>query len=463
MKKIFMIIGMIATLFVLMSATIATNSSFLGNKEKGIGVEVTRAGHINIYPKTTVGVTTISNDVTFEDDITFEGDITMTDAVLTLDSTLTLKNGATITNPDSIVITEAGGIKLANNTRVNGTLTSTGAFTATSTSTLSDDITLESSATITNPDSLIFTEAAGIKLANDTFIAGALNGRAATFTGTVTALNGATITNPDSLVLTETGGIKLAGDAFVAGALTGRAATFTGTVTTLNGGTITNPDSLVLTEAAGIKLANGTRITGELNGRDATFTGTTTLAATLDGVLKATSGVVSAATANTDYLATAKYDSLRNFYASGILVDGTLAISGTPEDFKTTTTLIHVFSGIQYTKAAEDNLSFSSAYTINTASGAGDFWGAFLIQSTSAGTISTKAVSADQTYADEATAIANLPDADADNNAIGYITVEANNGADWVANTDDMTAASDCQAANFYDTTVNVFPNIAAP
>jgi len=253
MKKIFTTIIFIVLAFVIYATTIPTNSQFLGNREKGIGVEVTSGGNVKILPKSTVGTTTISGD------ITFSGDMSTSDATFTFDSTATFQNGLTFAN------------------------------------------------------------------------------------------------------------------------------------------------------------------------------------------------------------AISKYDSLRNFYASGILVDGTIAVSGAAEEFKTTTTLIHVFDGIQYSKAAEDSISFSSAYTINTGAADGDFWGAFLIQSNSAGTISTKSVSADQVYASEAAAIAALPSADTSNNAIGYITVQANSDTDWVANTDDLTAASDCQDVNFYDATVNSFPDIASP
>lgn len=144
-------------------------------------------------------------------------------------------------------------------------------------------------------------------------------------------------------------------------------------------------------------------------------------------------------------------NSLRSYVADGMLQIGTLAISAVPEKFKTTTEAIFRIGGLPYTKAATDNLVFSAADTINTGSAAGDYWGIWLVQINAAGTVSTKSPAADQVYASEAAAIAALPTADANNIQIGYITVEANNGTDWVANTDDLTAASDCQAANFYD------------
>lgn len=153
---------------------------------------------------------------------------------------------------------------------------------------------------------------------------------------------------------------------------------------------------------------------------------------------------------------------LRTYLNDGMLAHGTLAISAVPEKYKTTTTTIYTISGVAYAYVATDNLTFSAAYTINTAVGAGDFWGVFLIQIDGTGTVSTKAPAADQVYISEAAAIAALPAADAANVAIGYITVEANNGAAWVANTDDMTPASDCQAANFYNIAIKTIPAAVA-
>lgn len=129
---------------------------------------------------------------------------------------------------------------------------------------------------------------------------------------------------------------------------------------------------------------------------------------------------------------------------------GTLAISATAEKFKTTTTAAFHIGGARVTKAATDNLVFSDAYTVNDGA-SGDKWGAFLVQINAAGTISTKAVAADQAYTSEALAIAALPSVDSDNVFLGYITVESVTDTTWTANTDDLTAASDCQSANFYD------------
>ena len=146
-----------------------------------------------------------------------------------------------------------------------------------------------------------------------------------------------------------------------------------------------------------------------------------------------------------------------NLMGDGLLSIGTLLISATAEDFKTTTTAYYRIDGIQYSKAATDNLSFSAADTVNTGASAGSFWGIWLVQVNAAGTVSTKSPAADQVYASEAAAIAALPTVDADNVALGYITVQSNDTDAWVANTDDLTPTSDCLDANFTDATPLAF------
>jgi len=153
-----------------------------------------------------------------------------------------------------------------------------------------------------------------------------------------------------------------------------------------------------------------------------------------------------------------QYNALVNFLDSGILVNADLAISATAEKFKTTATAYYFVDGYPVAKAAEDNLVFSAAYTINAATGAGALWGAFLVQGNKAGTISTKAAAADQVYETEDEAVAALPAADAGNTALGYIVVNANDGADWTANTDDMTDASDCLTTTFHEIAESTLP-----
>ena len=151
-------------------------------------------------------------------------------------------------------------------------------------------------------------------------------------------------------------------------------------------------------------------------------------------------------------------DSLRLWVGDGLLVDGNLAITTPAEDFKIGQAPIYDISGIQYTRQALDSLSFTEAYTVNTAADSTAFWGIFLVQVNAAGTISTLAPSADQVYADSLTAIAALPAAAAGNVRLGYILIENNIGNAWTANTDDMTPASDCKNSVFEDYPVKIFP-----
>lgn len=155
--------------------------------------------------------------------------------------------------------------------------------------------------------------------------------------------------------------------------------------------------------------------------------------------------------ANTKALANA----LQASFKDGLLSIGTLAISGTlPEDFKTTTTAYTRKGSIQYSKAAEDDLDFTAAGTINTAAAAGQYWGIWLVQIVpSTGVISTKAPSVDQVYASTGAALAALPAVDTGNVALGHIRVQSKEATAWIANTDDMTPASDCAAVTFTDAT----------
>lgn len=145
---------------------------------------------------------------------------------------------------------------------------------------------------------------------------------------------------------------------------------------------------------------------------------------------------------------------IRAAVQDGVLQHGTLAVDAVPEKFKTTTVLYWRRNGIQFTKAATTALVFSAAHTINTAAVAGIKYGAFLVQITDAGVVSTKVVTADQSYSSAAAAIGALPSPDTGNTRIGYIVVGALTGADWVATTDDLVAASDCQSVSFVNETV---------
>ena len=151
-------------------------------------------------------------------------------------------------------------------------------------------------------------------------------------------------------------------------------------------------------------------------------------------------------------------NSLIDYLSDGLLISSDLAISETAAKFKTTATAAYTIGGLCYTKAATDDLTFTAADTINTAAGAGDFFGVWLVQINATGTVSTKSPAADQVYASEASAIAALPDADTGNIAIGYIAIGAKTGASWTANADDMTPGGDCASASFVDATLKTLP-----
>lgn len=316
MKNKWMLAFFAVMAVILMAATIPTTSSFLGDKVKGIGVEVTSGGDVKIWPKTTVGRTYVANP------LVLSGDMSFTNSTLTLDSSLVFQNAATITNADSLYLTESAGIVLANGTRVKGSLK-----------------------------------------------------------GRSIELNGALV-----------------------------------------------------------------------------VAGQTTIATTITGLVKATAGVLSAATANTDYVTAAKWNELRAYMADGLLVHGTLLISAVPEKFKTTTTAVYTLSGVTYTKAATDNLTFTAAHTVNNAGAAGQYYGIILLQINAAGTISTKVPAADQVYTSSALAIAALPTADALNTSLGYILIYTKEATAWVANTGDMTDGSDVATATFSNTVVKSLP-----
>ena len=145
---------------------------------------------------------------------------------------------------------------------------------------------------------------------------------------------------------------------------------------------------------------------------------------------------------------------LQDAYNESVVQHANLAVSAVAaEKYKTTQSIFAVLKGFSITKTATDNLTFTAADTINVGTAVGDYWGVWKVEMGLDGTLYTNSPSADQTYANEAAAIAALPATTANRVYIGYITVEANSDSAWTANTDDMTAASDCQAANFYDVT----------
>lgn len=167
------------------------------------------------------------------------------------------------------------------------------------------------------------------------------------------------------------------------------------------------------------------------------------------------------------YTATAAF----RFYhatANEVIIGTTLAIDATAEKFKfVTKTQVALYDGVVKTKAPATAIVFTLAHTVNVAAAAGTgHWGAILVMTNGAGTVSTKVVSADQDFATEALAIASLPLPDTGKLVSGYITIQVKTGGRaWTANTDDMTAASDVTAANFYSTadSVRTMTNAIAP
>jgi len=108
-----------------------------------------------------------------------------------------------------------------------------------------------------------------------------------------------------------------------------------------------------------------------------------------------------------------------------------IGLSGTIDTNTGLATVVH--------KAITDNLEFSSAYTINTAAVAGQFWGAFRIQMNSAGTISTRAVSQDQVFTIQQDAIDNCPAAASNMVDLGTITIRSGSGIAFICNTTALT------------------------
>lgn len=143
----------------------------------------------------------------------------------------------------------------------------------------------------------------------------------------------------------------------------------------------------------------------------------------------------------------------------------TLLVDSDATKFKTTTTATFRIAGGVHTKAAATAIAFSAADTINTAAAAGYFWGVWLVQVDAAGTVSTKPGGglADQVYATKVAAENAIPEPDAANVGLGYITIQSKVNVAWIAQTDDLTAASDLTLVSFNDFTASdpIFLNVA--
>ena len=127
----------------------------------------------------------------------------------------------------------------------------------------------------------------------------------------------------------------------------------------------------------------------------------------------------------------------------------TLTIGGTTTKFKVNSAVLGISTAIDpntglptiVQKAITDNNVFSSAFTVNTAAAAGTFWGAVRIQMDVNGVITTKVVSADQTFPTEALAIANAPAANVGQINLGTISINPATGVTYTAGTTALTGA----------------------
>lgn len=125
----------------------------------------------------------------------------------------------------------------------------------------------------------------------------------------------------------------------------------------------------------------------------------------------------------------------------------TLEIAGTTDRFKIGAAIIGLSGTIDSNtglatvvhKAITDNIEFSSAYTINTGAATGRYWGAFRVQMTAAGVVSTLAYAADQVFATESEAIANCPAAASNMVDLGTITVRSATDVAFICNTTALT------------------------
>ena len=132
--------------------------------------------------------------------------------------------------------------------------------------------------------------------------------------------------------------------------------------------------------------------------------------------------------------------------------DSGLAAGSTAEQIATVAFDYRV-NNVLYSKAAVPaGTAFSAADTINTGAATGTFWGVWLVQINTSGTISTKPGGglSDQVYTTEAAAIAALPGTDVDNAPVGYLTIAATADSAWTAQTDDITSGSDNTSVTFY-------------
>ena len=152
----------------------------------------------------------------------------------------------------------------------------------------------------------------------------------------------------------------------------------------------------------------------------------------------------SAVQTEADPVASPVINALIDYLSDGLLADGGLAISAESAlKFKTTQTAIWTVGGVAKAKVAEDEIVFSAADTINVGAETNTFYGAWLVEVDSTGTVATKPAGGltDQVYEASETAIDALPAATAGSVALGYILIEleATAGESFTANTDALT------------------------
>lgn len=129
----------------------------------------------------------------------------------------------------------------------------------------------------------------------------------------------------------------------------------------------------------------------------------------------------------------------------GLLFTAALAKdAGEPEDMQVGS-FSYFLNGTVLSKTGASGIDFSAAHVVTQ-----NRWGAIAVQINASGTVSTKVPSSPQGYGTAAEAYAAIPAADANNVLIGAIVIQAKVSGNWTANTDDLTAGSDCQAITFY-------------
>lgn len=128
--------------------------------------------------------------------------------------------------------------------------------------------------------------------------------------------------------------------------------------------------------------------------------------------------------------------------SSYLISSAALAIGSTVEEYSFGA-FVAVIDGQQFAVALDATIAFTAVHTITAL-----LFGTILIQVTAAGVVTSKVVSSTQAYATAALALAAKPEPDAGNVELGHIAIEADAG-DWVAQTDDLTDASDLVTAAF--------------